>query len=137
MGLKMDKIRKTVWLKSDTIIRCESGMKIDNSKFLNKFLENAIEYYLTYLNSIDNQDIVSEIFVNVVDGRLGQTEDRLSKLIFKIAVEQAKLSHILAHASDVDDETLVGLHKRCIDDVKKTNGKITFEDTFKFQKGLE
>ncbi len=132
-----EKIRKPFWLTQGTLNKIELNKKIDNSRSRSEFVENAVEYYSIYLNSIDNQDIVSEIFVNVVDGRLGQTEDRLSKLIFKIAVEQAKLSHILAHASDVDDETLVGLHKRCIDDVKKTNGKITFEDTFKFQKGLE
>ncbi|MFV0519932.1 MAG: hypothetical protein ACK5LY_06605 [Lachnospirales bacterium] len=133
----MDKIRKNIWLQKDTLIRCENGMKIDNSKFLNEFLENAVEYYSAYLNSINNQDIVSEIFVNVLDGRLGQAEDRLSKLIFKVAVEQAKTSHILAHMAEVDDDTLKGLHLRCINDVKKTNGRITFEDTFKFQKGLE
>ncbi len=132
-----EKIRKPFWVTEETLKKIELNMKLDNSKTRSEFLEKAIEYYVVFLCTEDNKDIISKIFMNVMDAKLNQTENRLSKLLFKLAVEQAKMSHIVAHASDVDDETLEGLHKRCIDDVKKTNGKITFEDTFKFQKGLE
>lgn len=133
----MDKIRKQILLSKEALANCESGMKIDNSKFLNEFIENAISYYNIYLLMQNNSDFVSKIFMNVLELRFNKTEDRLSKLLFKQAVEQAKTSHMLAHLSEVDDQTLKGLHIRCVNDIKKTNGKISFEDTYKFQKGLE
>ncbi len=133
----MEKIRKQIWFTKECLLNCESGMKFDNSRFLNEFLENAVSYYSIYLLSKNNSDFVTQIFMNVLDAKLDQTETRLSKLMFKQAVEQAKTSHLLAYLSEVDDDTLKGLHLRCINDVKKTNGKISFEDTYKFQKGLE
>ncbi len=131
---KYDKVRKSIWLSKEALISCENGMKIDNSRFLNEYVENALSYYSAYLSAKDNKDIVADIFTNVVESKLTMTEDRLSKLLFKLAVEQAKLSNILAYVSEVDDETLEKLHKKCVDQVKSTNGKIKFEDTFKYQK---
>ncbi len=134
---KYDKIRKSIWLSPEAIKSCENGMKIDNSKYLNEYVENALSYYSAYLSTKDNKDIVSQIFVNVFESKLSLTEERLSKLLFKLAVEQAKLSNVLAYISEVDDETLDKLHKKCVDEVKNTNGKISFEDTFKYQKGMK
>ncbi len=132
-----NKVRKPFWLSAESLDKIEVNMQLDGSRNRSEFLEKAIDYYSIFLNTENNKDIVSEIFVNVVDSKLNQTENRLSKLLFKLAVEQAKLSNVLAYVSEIDDETLEKLHKKCIDDVKRTNGKITFEDTFKYQKGNE
>ncbi len=133
---KYDKIRKSIWLSPEALGSCENGMKIDNSKYLNEYVEKALYYYSAYLNTKGNKDIVSEIFVDVVENKLTQTETRLSKLLFKIAVEQSKLSNIVASNLDIDSDELEQLHIKCVEEVKRTNGKITFEDTFKYQRRL-
>lgn len=131
---KYDKVRKSIWLSKEALVSCENGMKVDNSRFLNEYVENALSYYSAYLSSKDNKDIVSDIFSNIVESKLAMTENRLSKLLFKLAVEQAKLSNVVAYNLDIDDEILEKLHYKCVEQVKSTNGKFKFEDAFKYQR---
>ena len=42
--------------------------------------------------------------------------------------------HILSWDSDVDQETLRRLRTRCVNDVKSTNGQISFNEILQFQK---
>lgn len=130
----MEKIRKSVWLTQEALDSAEKGMELDNSRYLNEYIENAMQYYIAYLNTDNSKNIVAEIFTTVFESKLSQTENRISKLMFKLAVEQAKLSNVLAYVSDIDDETLEKLHIKCVEQVKKTNGKITFEDAVDYQK---
>lgn len=62
------------------------------------------------------------------------TEHRLSRLLFKVAVELGKLSNITAAANGIDSETLKQLHGMCVNEVKKINGIIDYETAVKFQK---
>ncbi len=61
----------------------------------------------------------------MMSGILAGSENRIRRIQFKEAVELAKLSHILAAQSEIDDETLRRLHVRCVEEVKRTNGVIT------------
>ncbi len=135
-GSKMseNKIRKAFWLSEDAYQKIELNSQLDDSRSRSEFLENAINYYSIYLNTENNQDIVAEIFVKIFEAKLKGTENRISNLLFKNAVEQAKISNILAFISEIDDETLEKLHKKCVDEVKRTNGKLTLEKVIKYQR---
>lgn len=61
------------------------------------------------------------------------TEQRLARLLFKFAVELGKLSHMTASINDVDDETLRKLHAMCVNEVRKINGIIDYEDAVDYQ----
>ncbi len=49
-------------------------------------------------------------------------------------MELGKLSHMLAAANDVDEETLAELHRMCVTEVRKINGIISYEDAVEYQK---
>ncbi len=129
-----NKVRKPFWLSEDAYKKIELNSQLDDSRNRSEFLENAINYYSIYLNTENNQDIVAEIFVKIFETKLKGTENRLANLLFKFAVEQAKVSNILGFVSDIDDETLEKLHKKCVDEVKRTNGKLTLEKVIKYQR---
>ena len=61
------------------------------------------------------------------------SEQRINRNLFKIAVELGKLSHTIAAANDVDEDTLHKLHAMCVDEVRHINGVINFESAVKFQ----
>ena len=63
------------------------------------------------------------------------SEHRLNKNLFKIAVELGKLSHTLAAANNVDEDTLRELHEMCLDEVRHINGIIDFDSAVRFQNG--
>ena len=61
----------------------------------------------------------------------------MARLLFKIAVEMAKLESMLAVINDMDEETMKRLHIRCMNEVKKINGIIKMEDAVKYQRSDE
>lgn len=70
----------------------------------------------------------------LVTAAVAASEEKTSRLLFKIAVELGKISNMLAAANEVDDETLRELHIMCIDEVRKINGIITYDSAAKFQR---
>lgn len=79
-------------------------------------------------------------FSPVVEGTikriLKKSDDRMCRLIFKLAVELAITMNIVAVNSGVDKEILKSLRGECIKEVKKTNGIFTFDEADDWQKGL-
>lgn len=62
------------------------------------------------------------------------SENRLARMDFKMAVELAKLSQVIAYTHDVDEESLNKLHAKCVNEVQRINGTIKFEDAYRYQK---
>lgn len=96
-----------------------------------EFIEKAIMFYIGYLSQQDN---LSPMITETVKAQINGTEQRLAHLLFKVAVELGKLTHLLAVANDVDDETLRQLLVMCINEVRKINGAINCEDAVRYQK---
>lgn len=99
-----------------------------------EFIEKAILFYIGYLSQQDNLNYISPMITETVKAQINGTEQRLALLLFKVAVELGKLTHLLAVANDVDDEMLRQLLVMCINEVRKTNGVIDCEDSVKYQK---
>lgn len=68
-----------------------------------------------------------------VEAVINGTEQRINRNLFKIAVELGKISHTLAAANEVDEDTLRELHAMCVDEVRHINGVINFESAVEFQ----
>lgn len=77
---------------------------------------------------------ISPMITETVKATIKGTKQRLARLLFKVAVELGKLSHMTAAINDVDDETLRSLHAMCVNEVRKINGIIDYEDAVEYQK---
>ena len=53
---------------------------------------------------------------------------------FKLAVELSKLSQIIAYTHDVEEADLQKLHAKCVEEVRRINGTITFEEAYRYQR---
>ena len=80
-------------------------------------------------------DFLSDVLLQAIKGTVASSENRIARLLFKIAVEMAKLEQMLASINDMDEETMRRLHIRCINEVKKINGIIKMEDAVRYQRG--
>lgn len=63
------------------------------------------------------------------------SEDRICRLLFKLAVEMDMMMNILAAGMELTDEDLRELRGRCVREVKENRGRISFEDAVDYQKG--
>ena len=99
----------------------------DGSRSLTAFIENAVDFYLDYLSANSAGLFLPTSIKSYLDGRLGQLEERLSSIAFRQAVEQDMVAGILADTYQFGDEDLRRRRAESVQDVKKTNGRISLE----------
>ena len=128
-----NKIKFALWAYPQTLKDVEVHYKNDNCKSQSEFIEKAIKFYIGYLDEEKSVNYISPMITETVKATIKGTEQRLSRLLFKIAVELGKLSHMLAAVNDVDDETLNRLQMMCANEVRKINGIIDYEDAVRYQ----
>lgn len=128
------KQRCTVWLTKEAVRKSDAGMVQEELPTRSDYIEQAIHFYAGHLAMERNTDYIARAIHESISGTVKTSENRLARLLFKIAVEMAKLEQMLATINDMDEETLRRLHIRCVNDVKKINGIISMEDAVKFQR---
>ena len=129
------KIRIPLWIYPSIDGEVESTYESDNCRSKSEFIEKAIKFYLGYLKQQNNVNYLSPQITSTMEAVIHGSEQRINRNLFKIAVELGKLSHTLAAANDVDEETLRELHAMCVDEVRHINGSIAFENAVRFQNG--
>ncbi len=127
------KIRIPLWIYPSTDSQIQRYFHDDNCKSPSEFIEKAVRFYIGYLNEEENINYISPMITETVKAQIKGTEQRLARLLFKIAVELGKLSHMTAAVHDVDNETLNSLHAMCVNEVRRINGIIDYEDAVEYQ----
>ncbi|OPZ20379.1 MAG: hypothetical protein BWZ04_01867 [Firmicutes bacterium ADurb.BinA205] len=129
-----NKIKFPLWIYPQTKEDVKNHYKYDNCKSQSEFIEKAISFYIGYLDEERSVSYISPMITETVKATIKGTEQRLSRLIFKVAVELGKISNILAAVNDIDDETIRQLQAMCVNEVRKINGIISYEDAFEIQR---
>lgn len=128
-----NKVKFPLWVYPQTLQDISTHYQHDNCKSQSEFIEKAIHFYIGYLDEEKSVNYISPMITETVKAQMKGSEQRLSRLLFKIAVELGKLSHIIAASNDIDEQTLHSLHYMCVDEVRKINGIISSEDAVKYQ----
>ncbi len=129
----MAKEKMAVYFQPETIRKIEQEYREDNCASKTEFIEKAVKFYIGYLRQQEEVNYLSPMITETVKAQIKGMEQRLARLIFKVAVELGKLSHMTAALNDVDDETLKSLHAMCVTEVRKINGIIDYEDAVDYQ----
>ena len=130
------KVRFALYVNQSALDLVDEYFEKDNCFSKSEFIENAIRFYVSYLSSDTNIPYLSTVVMSTMDSLLKENTNRLSKLLFKLAVELAITMNVVAANQGVDKEVLNSLRGECIKEVKKTNGIFTFDEADNWQKGL-
>ena len=131
-----DKNRHTIWLNDDIWKMVGLHYKANNCTTQNEFIEQAIQFYCGYLDTEQEAVFLPVTLSSVLEGSLGALGDRLGKLLFKMSVEMSMMMHLMAHDTDATLNELEQLRGRCVQDVMRTHGMISFKEILRFQKRL-
>jgi len=123
-----EKTRIHTRLSPETKQKLASAFPKANCRSRNEFVEQAICFYSDYLATQDMTEFLPPIFLQAVRGTIQCSEDRISRLLFKLAVEMSMMMNVLAVGLEIDDRQLDRLRGRCVQEVKKSNGSITFKN---------
>ncbi|MGI5933634.1 MAG: hypothetical protein ACOX7A_02380 [Lawsonibacter sp.] len=106
-----------------------------NCKSRSEYLERAALFYAGYISGQDATAYLPPALSKVMRGIVRDTENRICRMLFKLAVELDMVMNLLAAAMEIPEARLRELRVRCIENVKKTNGSITMEDAVAYQNG--
>ena len=130
-----EKIKFALRIRPETQQLVKDFFPLDGCENQSEFIEKAIRFYAGYVASRDGTESLAPILVSALQGMVANAENHIVRLLFKLAVETNMMMNVLASEVDVSPEALERLRGRCIQEVKKTGGAITFADAVKYQKG--
>ena len=114
-------------MKPETSRRLEQWYAADNCRSKNEFVEKAINFYVDYLETQDNQSLLPTALQAALDGRLGRLEDHIARREFTREVELDLLIGIIADAFEIDRDDLKRRRAASVRNVRATNGLISLE----------
>ena len=96
----------------------------------NEFIRDAVEFYLEWLSRESTEKFLTPAFESVISAKLRDTEDRLSRVLFKIAVEQNVLARIVLSDGEYEfpEETVDKFRRHAIQHLKESNGMLNLLD---------
>ena len=124
-----------LWIKESTLDMVENIYKEDNCGSRSEFIEKAIIFYIGYLSSNDNSQYLPNILTSTLKSIVAESDNRMNRMIFKLAVELAMTMNVVAATKNIDKELLNKLRGECVKEVKRLNGSFSLDDAYNWQKG--
>ena len=129
------KVRKGFYIEEGVLEQIDSLLQQVNVKSRNEFLNQALKFYIGYLTSEKIENYMLSTISSVMHATVKDSENRMARAMYKLAVETSKLSHVIAYSHGVDEEALRKLQAKCAEEVKRINGTVSFESAYEYQKG--
>ena len=129
-----NKKRTAVWLTPGVIRRMDGWLEEDNCKTRSEFIEKALRFYMGCLATEDTSEYLSRALADTLRGTLAYNENRLRTLLFKLCVEVNMMGHTVAAHFRADPVNRRELRAYAVDEVLRTNGKISFDDALDLQR---
>ncbi len=135
MPIPKDKQKFPLWAKPETLQSVKEIYQSDNCRSQSEFVEKAILFYIGYLTADRPKSYLPNMFLSTMKSIVRESNNRMGRLLFKLAVEISMLLNVAASMWDIDKSELVRLRGNCIEEVKRINGTISFDDAVDWQQG--
>ena len=127
------KVRVGVFLGDELLRRCDAAIPLTDCRSRSEFIAQAIDEYVARVNMEGDASVLFPVLDESLDGRMKDQEMRLTRALFKLAVEVAIMTHIVAATNDITEAQLAAVRKLCTQEVAKLSGRYSIEDAVKFQ----
>ena len=108
----------------------------DQCQSRSEYIEKAILFYTGFLYAEKADRYLPKVLQQILSGTLDRFAERIGRQLFKLAVEQNVSNHILASDTDIDARSYQKMRGLSMEEVKRTNGKIDFEDVLLSERGV-
>lgn len=132
---KPPKRKFALWIDDSTLELARNMHEKDNCSSQSEFISKAIIFYAGYLSAEDNKKYLPNVVTSTLKSIVAESDNRISRMLFKVAVELAIMMNVVASASEIDPVTLERLRGECVKEVKRLNGSFSFDDAVNWQKG--
>ncbi len=132
---EQNKRKYAYWMRPSMVDEMEKMMGAANASSKSEFVCMAVDFFIGYLRMDKNIDFLAPLLAGAIKNEIASVEQNLCEILFKLAVEQAMANHIAASGSEINNGQINELRKMCASDVAHSNGIITFDKAYRFQKG--
>lgn len=131
----MNKIHFNARLSESTMEIIDKHYQFDDYNSKSEFIEEAIEYYDSYLSAEASTEFLEDVIDGAMKNNMEAIANRIGTVLFKQAVEIDMMMHVTAATNDIDETTLSKLRGECVQEVKSSLGRISFDSAVRIQKG--
>ena len=135
MSAPKDKKKFLLWAYPSTLELVKNNYKKDKCKSQSEFIERAIQYYVGHVTADDDTSYLPNAFLSNMKSIVAESDNRISRLLFKLAVELAVTMNVVAATNEIDESALNRLRGECVKEVQRLNGSFSFDDATDWQKG--
>ena len=128
-----EKHKYTIWMYPETWEKVKELYKEAGCPRKSDFIEQAVRFYVGYMTAENKANFLPNMFLSNMRNIVRESDNRNSKMLFKLAVEIAMVENILANLSKYDPLSVERLRGQCIEEVKEINGMLQFEDAVDWQ----
>ena len=103
-----------LWIRNSSMDIIDQKYKVDNCSSKSEFIEKAVLFYAGYLDSNSSEEYISKMLASTLKSIIKESDNRIGRLIFKLAVELAMTMNIIAATHDIDNLSLEKLRGECV-----------------------
>lgn len=129
------KVKFALWLTPEAREKVQEYYNKTYCVSRSDFIEKAIHFYCGYLDATATEAFLPTVLSDTLEGHLTEFGNRLTKLLYKQAVEHDMVLNVIAHEYEISESKLQALRAKSVRDVNRTNGNLSFADALKFQRG--
>lgn len=135
MSVSKNKIKFATYLYPETLDKIKELYRGDDCSSKSEFIEKAVRFYIGYLTAEDKSNYLPNMFLSNMRAIASESDNRMSRMLFKLTVELAMIMNLMAANYEIDPETLERLRGSCVREVKRLGGSFSMEDAVDWQRG--
>ncbi len=132
-----EKIKFALRMSPETQALVKEWGPKDDCQTQNEYIEKAIRFYSGYVSAQEATAYLPTALVAALRATIQNSEARTAQLLFKLSVEVSMMAKVFAIGLKIDPKDLERLREQCVQEVKSSNGAISFKDEVARQSGLK
>jgi len=125
-----EKQRISIYLDQELVRRADSMQEAAGCSSRNEFVAAALENYLADLTLDKRGDVLCENLAGAIEKAMDFEAVKISKGLFRYAVELEVIMQMLALCWEVAPEQIEKIRKEAVNNVRRTRGKVRLDDLF-------
>lgn len=126
-----NKQRISLYLDKEQVERIDAAIGQYGYRSRNEFVSSAVDTLIADKLLAENQTALNEKLSKAIAAMSEEQSLRISKSMFRYAVEMELIMRMLSEVLDFDSDELEEMRGEAIRNVRRTRGKVRLDDLFK------
>ena len=122
-----EKVRTGIYISEDLLRECDEYLS-KNSGSRSELIESALRLYLATRKIKDKSEVLVPELAECISAASDEGVTKISKGLFRYAVEVEMLIALLAETFEVSKNHLKDIRREAVNNVRRTRGKVNLDD---------